>query len=153
AEPQLPRPIRARAGLPGLAVCGRGERGRRAAHLRRRPAGRMARVKVAVIPGDGIGPEVVSAALRGIGSLELDLTWDVVDWGAERWLADGVGIPEGGLSLLARDYRAILFGALGDPRIPDMAHGRAILLGLRRGLDLYVNYRPIVLPGSTVDLY
>jgi isocitrate/isopropylmalate dehydrogenase len=109
--------------------------------------------KVAVIPGDGIGAEVVPAALRILDRLGLDLEWDIFDWGAERWLADGVGIPDGGLDLLAREYRAILFGALGDPRIPDMAHGRAILLGLRRGLDLYVNYRPVVLPGTTVDLY
>ena len=107
-------------------------------------------MKIAVIPGDGIGTEVIPAALRVLSALQLDLEWDVLDWGAERWLADGVGIPEGGLS---GEYRAILFGALGDPRIPDMAHGRAILLGLRRGLDLYVNYRPIVLPGTTIDLY
>jgi isocitrate/isopropylmalate dehydrogenase len=110
-------------------------------------------MKIAVIPGDGIGSEVVPAALMVLDALSLDLSWDVFDWGASRWLADGVGIPDGGLDRLARDYRAILFGALGDPRIPDMAHGRAILLGLRRGLDLYVNHRPIVLPGSTVDLY
>jgi isocitrate/isopropylmalate dehydrogenase len=114
-------------------------------------------VRIAVIPGDGIGAEVIPAALRVLALLvracRLDLSWDVFDWGAERWLAERVGIPDGGLELLAREYRAVLFGALGDPRVPDMAHGRAILLGLRRGLDLYVNHRPIELPGSTVDLY
>jgi isocitrate/isopropylmalate dehydrogenase len=110
-------------------------------------------VKIAAIPGDGIGAEVIPAALRVLDALPLDLTWDVFDWGADRWLADGVGIPDGGLEMLSRQYRAILFGAIGDPRIPDMAHGRAILLGLRRGLDLYVNHRPIVLPGATIDLY
>ncbi|HKS98915.1 MAG TPA: isocitrate/isopropylmalate family dehydrogenase [Rugosimonospora sp.] len=114
-------------------------------------------MKVAVIPGDGIGQEVVPAALRPLAllteKLHLDLDWDVLDWGARRWLAEGVGIPDGALGTLAKEYRAILFGALGDPRIPDMAHGRAILLGLRQGLDLYVNHRPLVLPHGTVDLY
>jgi len=114
-------------------------------------------VRIAVIPGDGIGAEVVPAALRVLEPLlragRLDLTWDVLDWGAERWLAEGVGIPDGGVARLARDHRAVLFGALGDPRIPDMAHGRAILLGLRHGLDLYVNHRPIELPTGTIDLY
>jgi isocitrate/isopropylmalate dehydrogenase len=110
-------------------------------------------VRIAVIPGDGIGAEVVPAALRVLETLRLDLSWDLLDWGADRWLADGVGIPDGGVEMLTRDYRAVLFGALGDPRIPDMAHGRAILLGLRRELDLYVNHRPIELPTGTVDLY
>jgi 3-isopropylmalate dehydrogenase len=114
-------------------------------------------MRIAVIPGDGIGLEVVPAALRALALLteemRLDLDWEVVDWGARRWLAEGVGIPDGAIGMLAREYRAILFGALGDRRIPDMAHGRAILLGLRTGLDLYVNYRPLFLRGATVDLY
>jgi isocitrate/isopropylmalate dehydrogenase len=114
-------------------------------------------VRIAVIPGDGIGAEVVPAALRTLEPLVrrggLELSWDVLDWGAERWLAEGVGIPDGGLEQLARGYRAVLFGALGDPRIPDMAHGRDILLRLRRGLDLYVNHRPLELPTGTIDLY
>ena len=108
---------------------------------------------IAVIPGDGIGPEVVDAALAVLPALGVDLDYDVFDWGAERWLASGVGIPDGGIARLAGGYRAVLFGAIGDPRIPDMAHGRAILLGLRTGLDLYVNHRPIVLPTGTIELY
>ena len=114
-------------------------------------------MRVAVIPGDGIGQEVIPVALRALTLLTeemgLSLDWDIFDWGARRWLAEGVGLPDGALGMLARDYRAILFGALGDRRIPDMAHGRSILLGLRTGLDLYVNYRPLFLPGATVDLY
>ena len=108
-------------------------------------------------PGDGIGLEVIPAALRTLTLLteemRLDLDWEIFDWGARRWRAEGVGIPDGAIGRLAREYRAILFGALGDRRISDMAHGRAILLGLRTGLDLYVNYRPLFLPGATVDLY
>jgi 3-isopropylmalate dehydrogenase len=114
-------------------------------------------MRIAVIPGDGIGLEVIPAALRTLelltGEMRLDLDWEIFDWGALRWLAEGVGIPDGTIGTLAREYRAILFGALGDRRVPDMAHGRAILLGLRTGLDLYVNYRPLFLPGATVDLY
>ncbi|MBO3747568.1 isocitrate/isopropylmalate dehydrogenase family protein [Streptosporangiaceae bacterium NEAU-GS5] len=114
-------------------------------------------MSVAVIPGDGIGAEVIPAALRVLTLLtrerRLDLDFEVFDWGARRWLSEGVGIPDGGVEMLARQYGAVLFGALGDPRIPDMAHGRAILLGLRRGLGLYVSHRPIELPGVTVDLY
>jgi 3-isopropylmalate dehydrogenase len=114
-------------------------------------------VRIAVVPGDGIGQEVIPAALRTLEllteRLRLDLDWEVFDWGARRWLAEGVGLPDGAIGTLGRDYRAILFGVLGDPCIPDMAHGRAILLGLRTGLDLYVNYRPLFLPGATVDLY
>ena len=114
-------------------------------------------MRIAVVPGDGIGQEVIPAALRALEllteQLRLDLGWEVFAWGAGRWLAEGVGLPDGAIASLARDYRAILFGALGDRRIPDMAHGRAILLGLRTGLDLYVNYRPLFLPGATVDLY
>lgn len=110
-------------------------------------------MRIAVIPGDGIGPEVTFAALRVLAELDLDLDHDVFDWGAEKWLAEGVGLPDGAIGMLRDGYRAVLFGALGDPRIPDMAHGREILLGLRRHLDLYVNHRPIVLPHGTVDLY
>jgi 3-isopropylmalate dehydrogenase len=103
--------------------------------------------KVAVVPGDGIGQEVMEQAVRLLDALEerkrLGVTLVHRDWGAERWLREGVGLPDGALEELRRDFTAILFGALGDPRIPDMAHARQILLGLRFGLDLYVNRRPV----------
>ena len=57
-------------------------------------------MRIAVIPGDGIGAEVVPAALRVLEPLRIDLTWDLLDWGADRWLADGVGIPDGGVEML-----------------------------------------------------
>lgn len=102
---------------------------------------------IAVIPGDGIGPEVISQGVRLLSLLnqEMDLQLDLVpmDFGAERYLKEGVGLPEGALEDLKTNYNAIYFGALGDPRIPDMAHGREILLGLRFGLDLYINLRPV----------
>lgn len=116
-------------------------------------------MRIAVVPGDGIGLEVVPAVLPALTLLDdrfgLDLTYKTFDWGAERWLDEGVGLPPGALDLLTTDYDAILLGALGDPRIPDMAHGREILLGLRRGLDLYVNHRPFTPRDTrqTVDLF
>jgi isocitrate/isopropylmalate dehydrogenase len=114
-------------------------------------------VKIAVIPGDGIGNEVVSAILPILSVLDstydLDLRYDVFDWGADKWLAEGVGLPPGSVEMLSTEYDAVLFGALGDPRVPDMAHGREILLGLRRGLDLYINYRPVILPTGRIDIY
>ena len=104
------------------------------------------RRKIAVVPGDGIGQEVIAEGVRLLEHLDrqhgLGLELMHKDWGADRWLKDGVGLPEGTLDELKTDYDAIYFGALGDPRIPDMAHGREILLGMRFGLDLYVNMRP-----------
>lgn len=102
--------------------------------------------KIAVVPGDGIGPEVLEEGCALLAELDralgLGLVLEKKDWGAERWLKEKVGLPKGALAELSRDYAAIYFGALGDPRIPDMAHGREILLGMRQGLDLYANFRP-----------
>lgn len=97
--------------------------------------------KIAVIPGDGIGPEVIHEGTQLLEAIGFELTY--FDWGADKWLKEGVGLPPGAIDMLESTFDAIYFGALGDPRIPDMAHGRDILLGLRTGLDLYVNFRPI----------
>jgi 3-isopropylmalate dehydrogenase len=108
--------------------------------------------RIAVIPGDGIGPEVISEAVRTIERaselLDFNLSLSHFDWGAEKYLATGVTLPEGGLEMLAREYDAILAGAFGDPRIPDNKHAADILLGMRSGLDLYINLRPIKLISS-----
>lgn len=98
---------------------------------------------IAVIPGDGIGPEVIAEAAPVLERLGLKLTF--FDWGANKWLSEKIGLPKDALKNLSDNFDAIYFGALGDPRIPDMAHGREILLGLRTGLDLYANIRPIEL--------
>jgi 3-isopropylmalate dehydrogenase len=98
-------------------------------------------VRVAIIPGDGIGPEVIAEALKildAIGGCELLH----LPWSANHYLATGETIPSGGYDLL-RSFDAILVGALGDPRVPDNRHARDILLGTRFELDLYVNYRPV----------
>jgi 3-isopropylmalate dehydrogenase len=94
-----------------------------------------------VIPGDGIGREVVAEAsrvLQAIGGLALE----PLPWSADHYLKTGITIPAGGYDTL-RSFDAILVGALGDPRVPDNRHARDILLGTRFELDLYVNYRPV----------
>jgi 3-isopropylmalate dehydrogenase len=103
--------------------------------------------RIAVIPGDGIGPEVVHEALRVLRYLNdaqaLELEFVDFDWGAEKFLRDGVTLPQGSLKMLTADFSAILAGAFGDPRVPSNKHAEDILLGMRRGLDLYINLRPV----------
>ena len=94
--------------------------------------------RVAVLPGDGIGPEVISAALERSGD-RIEPTF--IDAGAERYLATGELLTAGDLSTIA-DSDALLFGAIGDPQVPDGVLERGILLRLRKELDLYVNLRP-----------
>ena len=102
--------------------------------------------KIAVIPGDGIGPEVIAEAVRVLrqiaarSGIELELT--EFDWGADKFLNEGISLPQGGLELLSK-FDAILAGAFGDPRVPSNQHAEDILLGMRRGLDLYINLRPV----------
>jgi 3-isopropylmalate dehydrogenase len=104
-------------------------------------------VRVALIPGDGIGPEVVGEA-RGVlervtSAFGIRLELETFDLGAERFLRTGDTLPQEDFERLRDDFDAILLGALGDPRVPDNAHARDILLGLRFRLDLYVNLRPV----------
>ena len=105
--------------------------------------------RIAVIPGDGIGPEVIAEAVQTVEAATelfgLDLSLTSFDWGAEKYLATGITLPDGALELLASQYDAILAGAFGDPRVPDNKHAMDILLGMRSGLDLYINLRPIKL--------
>jgi 3-isopropylmalate dehydrogenase len=112
--------------------------------------------RILLIPGDGIGPEVMAHAESLLHALSqsrgIKFILDKVDWGAERWLKERVGIPAGELFAIPKKYDALLFGALGDPRIPDMAHGREILLKLRTGLDLFINLRPIKLLSESLSV-
>ena len=107
---------------------------------------------VAVIPGDGIGPEVIREAVQTIDLARQVFGFDVslthFDWGADKYIATGVTMPEGGLDMLRGEFDAILAGAFGDPRVPDNKHAADILLGMRIGLDLYINLRPIKLIDS-----
>lgn len=105
--------------------------------------------KILAIPGDGIGKEVMYEAYLLIENINKKFNTKIeithADWGADKWLNEGIGLPKNALDTIPKEFDAILFGALGDKRIPDMAHGREILLGLRFGLDLYINLRPIKL--------
>lgn len=106
----------------------------------------MTTQRIAVIPGDGIGPEVARVGVQVLETvaelhdLPLEFTW--FDFGAEKYLAEGVTLPQAAFEDFRDNYDAIYLGALGDPRVPDMAHAKDILLGLRFRLDLYVNLRP-----------
>jgi len=101
--------------------------------------------RVAVVPGDGIGLEVTREAVRVLEAASA--RWDLglglthFDLGADLYLERGVAITEEEFEALA-GHDAILLGALGDARVPGNEHMREILLGLRFGLDLYINYRP-----------
>ena len=103
--------------------------------------------RIAVVPGDGIGVEVTKEAVRVLEAVRPKLRAPVelvhFDWGAERWLKDKTTLPVGAAEDLAQNYQAILFGAVGDPRVPEQVHARDILLGLRSKLDLYINLRPV----------
>jgi len=99
--------------------------------------------RIAVIPGDGIGKEVIPQAVAVIKATGVQLALTHFDWGADRYLADGVTVPPDGFATLARDFDAILVGAFGDPRVPSNIHAKEILLGMRCKMDLYANVRPV----------
>src|SRR3989475_3891513 len=102
---------------------------------------------IAVIPGDGIGIDVTRESMRVLRRVNemfgAGLEFVEFDWGAEKYLKEGISLPAGAFDMLRKDFAAILFGAIGDPRVPDQRHAAEILLALRFGLDLYANVRPI----------
>ena len=104
-------------------------------------------LKIASLPGDGIGQEVVPAALRvmeaAASRFGFELEVETLPYGADHYLATGVTMPELEFERLPAQFDAIFLGGLGDPRVRGNVHARDILLGLRFRLDLYINYRPI----------
>jgi tartrate dehydrogenase/decarboxylase/D-malate dehydrogenase len=112
-----------------------------------RSAASPVRARIAVIPGDGVGPEVVPEAIRvltRVSDLEplLSLSFDHFDWGSERYRRVGAMMPPDALRALS-SYDAVLFGATGDPSVPDHITLRSLLIEIRFGFDLYVNLRPV----------
>jgi 3-isopropylmalate dehydrogenase len=103
--------------------------------------------RIAVIPGDGIGIDVTRESMRILHRVDEvfggGLEFVEFDWGAEKYLREGVALPPGAFEMFRKDFDAILFGAVGDPRVPDQRHAAEILLALRFGLDLYANVRPV----------
>ena len=87
-------------------------------------------MKIALIPGDGIGKEVVDQAVRALDAAEsaygFSLEKTEFDWGADRYLRDGTTLPDGAVGMFETEYDAILLGAVGDPRVPDNRHAADI---------------------------
>jgi 3-isopropylmalate dehydrogenase len=110
-------------------------------------------IRVALIPGDGVGPEVVREAERVLSACVsaglVTLQTESFPHGADHYLATGETLSDATFERLRDEFDAILLGAVGDGRVPDGRHARDILLGLRFRLDLYINFRParLRLPG------
>ena len=105
--------------------------------------------RIALVPGDGIGNEVIPAATEVLKAAAdgFCLEFESFDWGCEYYLQHGRMMPEEGLERL-RPFDAIFLGAIGHPSVPDHISLRQLLLRIRFGFDLYVNLRPIeILPG------
>jgi 3-isopropylmalate dehydrogenase len=105
--------------------------------------------RIAVIGGDGIGPEVIEAAIpvleRAAAKHRFSLAWERLPYGADHYLKTREALPDDAFRRLRDEVDAIFLGALGDPRVPGNEHARDILLGLRFRLDLYINFRPVKL--------
>ena len=105
--------------------------------------------RVAVIAGDGIGPEVIDAATpvieKAAAAHGISIRWERLPYSADHYLKTGETLPDPAFHHLRDDVDAIFLGAIGDPRVPGNEHARDILLGLRFRLDLYINFRPVQL--------
>ncbi len=106
--------------------------------------------RIAVIGGDGIGPEVVAEALKVVRATGVDLDTTEFDLGGARYLRDGTVLPDDVLDEL-RAYDAILLGAVGTPDVPPGVIERGLLLKMRFALDQYVNLRPFTSPDDGID--
>ncbi len=107
--------------------------------------------RVGVIGGDGIGPEVTAEALKVVAAAGVSLDTVDYDLGGERYLRDGVVLPDEVLEEW-RGLDALLVGAVGTPGVPPGVIERGLLLKMRFGLDLYVNLRPFLAPQNGVDM-
>jgi tartrate dehydrogenase/decarboxylase/D-malate dehydrogenase len=96
---------------------------------------------VALIPGDGVGPEVIAEARKAVDALGLPFSWTPLDWGSAYWHDRGAMMPPDALELL-RAHDAVLLGAVGDPSVPDHVSLWGLILELRQRLDLWANLRP-----------
>ncbi len=104
---------------------------------------------IAVIPGDGIGKEVIAEGIKSLETLSeiIEITgfeFQFFPWGSEYYLQHGAMMPEDGLEVL-KNFHAIYLGAVGDPRVPDDITLHGLLLPIQMGFDLYVGLRPVYL--------
>ena len=104
------------------------------------------RLKIAVIPGDGIGHEVVPEGIRVLEAagrrFDIDFKWEEFDWSCERFKKKGAMMPEDGLDRL-KEFDAIYLGAVGFPGVPDHVSLWGLLIPIRRGFEQYINLRPV----------
>ena len=112
--------------------------------------------RIAVIPGDGIGKEVVPEGIRVLEAagrrFGFELEWTTFDWSCERYAKTGSMMPEDGLEQL-RKFEAIFLGAVGFPGVPDHVSLWGLLIPIRRGFQQYINLRPVrLLPGARSPL-
>ncbi|MDR3674204.1 MAG: tartrate dehydrogenase [Acidobacteriota bacterium] len=114
----------------------------------------MKTYRIALLPGDGIGKEVIPAAVQVLNAAAkgFTLSYEPFEWGCEYYLRQGRMMPEDGLEAL-RPFDAILLGAIGHPTVPDHISLRDLLLKIRFEFDLYINLRPVeILPGVETPL-
>ena len=97
--------------------------------------------RVALLPGDGVGPEVIAEARRAVDALGLPIEWTELPWGSAYWHEHGRMMPEDALETV-RAHDAVLMGAVGDPSVPDHVSLWGLILELRQRLDLWANLRP-----------
>ncbi|WDV95195.1 tartrate dehydrogenase [Brevibacillus parabrevis] len=109
----------------------------------------MLQYSIAVIPGDGIGPEVMDEGLKVLTAVEeahggIRFTREIMDWNCQYYLTNGRMMPENGLDIL-KDHDLILLGAIGAPEVPDHVSVWELILPIRRSFSQYVNLRPVKL--------
>ncbi|ANU11765.1 tartrate dehydrogenase [Planococcus antarcticus DSM 14505] len=107
----------------------------------------MTAYKIAVLPGDGIGPDVTREAVKVLEALKQQdstfvINFEEFEWGSEYYLMHGHIMPKDGLDQL-KDFDAILFGAVGDKRVPDEVTIWELIMPIRKNFQQYVNMRPI----------
>ncbi len=112
--------------------------------------------RIAVIPGDGIGPEVVPEGIRVLDAAAsrfgLRFVWETLDWSCRRYAKTGTMMPADGLDQI-REHDAIFLGAVGFPGVPDHVSLWGLLIPIRRGFKQYINLRPVrLMPGIASPL-
>jgi tartrate dehydrogenase/decarboxylase / D-malate dehydrogenase len=98
--------------------------------------------RVALLPGDGVGPEVIAEARKAVDALGLSIEWTELSWGSAYWHEHGRMMPADGIETLD-ELDAVLMGAVGDPSVPDHVSLWGLILEVRQRLDLWANLRPV----------
>ncbi len=105
------------------------------------PTAMLRPLRIALLPGDGVGPEVTVEARKVLDAFDLDILWTELPWGSAYWHEHGTMMPAGAIDSL-RAHDAVLMGAVGDPTVPDPEALWGLILKIRQELDLGLNVRP-----------